>query len=731
MRRVLLLAGVLVLGFCVWLAAGGFGEAPAPAGPLPPVGTDPTPQPEQPSVAPTPLPEARSAVAVADEDAFVSESEDDGVIAKPVRDGVTMLVLDGDRRPMPNAKVDVRWRKGWGMYGNDRGRTDANGRFVTTVPMHEMLDGFTLLHPEHGELEYYDLFLPLANEPRTVMMFVPKLVSVRVLVRGTDGVAIGRAKVKGQVHPPDHAPREHPLLPYHPAGITDDHGRLTLAVLPSEVRFEVEADGFQPVGKTTAEIGPEGLDLLLLMQKTQVLHEVLVTVQVPEGMAPEVSAWAHADPPQLPVIPGVSYSDTQRQFAVRRRDATHFVVHAEPVSWKLSMHGKEFEWSSVPVAPTQTDVVVVMKRATKPPMAKLKCRILLPDGTPTSGEVMVHETPDLVYGSKVQTQYKQGHTAIVEREAKGKVCVSAWVYRYPIAVAGPIELTVGEHEVVLQLERPQSIRGRVVDADGKPVKAHVNVLRPAGVFQRLTEGVPAILPHSANGDTLGTLDDGAFWFEHLGAGEHELQVRADRFGWPGSKRVQPGEQDIVVRLGDGIEHLAKVEGRITRAGTDAGAAGEVWLKSEPYTNHVYVGADGRFRITAPPGRYTLEAVSLRCAYMRQGPRDLAAGFATWDLVATSCEPLFVRVTDAAGAPVKDVEVMAFDAEGNELNLVDAMGRPEYGAPETSKTGRIGLGGLPDVAIKLVFEKDGRRQELPVAAGTPRANELEVVWKSGS
>jgi hypothetical protein len=731
MRGVLLLAGVLVLGFTIWLASGGFAEVQAPVGPSQPAAVGAARQPAPAAQAAAAPPVERGPVAPTSDDRFVSESEDDGAITNPVRDGLTMLVLDGDRKPMPNAKVEVHWRKGWGMYGKDRGRTDVNGRFVTTVAMHEMLEGFTLRHEEHGEIEFFDAFLPLANEPRTVMVFVPKLVAVRVVVRGTDGFAIGTAKVKGEVAPVEHAPREHPLLPYHPEGVTDDRGQVTLMVHPGEVRFEVEAEAFELVGKASAEVGPDGLDLVLLMRKPPIRHEVQVTVQVPEGMAPEFHVSARADAPQLPVLSGVRYSDTQPHFAVLQVDATRFVVHAEPGSWQLFVSGKQFGRVLIPVAASQTEVVVALERAALPPMARLKCRILLPDGAQTWGEVMVHDTPDLVHGSKVGTEPKHGDLAIIEREPEGKVCVSAWVHGYPIAVAGPFELGVGEQEVVLQLERPLSIRGRVVDEEGKPVQAHVNVHRPAGALQQLEAGVPAILAHAASGDLGGTLDDGTFRFEGLGAGEHELHVWIDGCGWPARQRVQPGQQDIVVQLGQGIDHLAKVEGRMTRAGTNDGAPGAVWLRSGEHNEKVYVGADGRFRMAVPPGRYSLEAVSSRCAFVRQGLRDLAAELTTWDVVVAPSEPLFVRVVDQNGVPVAEMEVEAHDAQGVALPLVDAMGNPDGDVQETSKSGRVGLHGLPDVALVLVLARDGKRQAVPIAAGTPRTAELEVVWKPGS
>jgi hypothetical protein len=150
-----------------------------------------------------------------------------------------------------------------------------------------------------------------------------------------------------------------------------------------------------------------------------------------------------------------------------------------------------------------------------------------------------------------------------------------------------------------------------------------------------------------------------------------------------------------------------------------------------YSSHAFVADDGRFRITAPPGKYTLEAVSLRCAFVRQQPRDLAAAFSRWDLVVTPCEPLFVRVVDTKGVAVEGVTVRALDAAGKSMTFVDAMGNTDGDEQDTSSSGRAGLGGLPDVAVKLVFNKDGHRQELLVAAGTPRMAELEIVWKPGS
>lgn len=81
--------------------------------------------------------------------------------------------------------------------------------------------------------------------------------------------------------------------------------------------------------------------------------------------------------------------------------------------------------------------------------------------------------------------------------------------------------------------------------------------------------------------------------------------------------------------------------------------------------------------------------------------------------------------------MEGVEVQALDGDGVALSLVDEQGNPDGENQETSESGRAGLRGLPDVAFKLVFVLDDHRQELPIAAGTPRARELEVVWKPGS
>src|SRR5262249_35740822 len=64
---------------------------------------------------------------------FVSRTEEGEVVADAVRDGLEVLVLRQDRVPVADAGITAHWRKGFGLYGSDAGRTDARGRFATTV----------------------------------------------------------------------------------------------------------------------------------------------------------------------------------------------------------------------------------------------------------------------------------------------------------------------------------------------------------------------------------------------------------------------------------------------------------------------------------------------------------------------------------------------------------------------------------------------------------------------
>jgi len=139
---------------------------------------------------------------------FVSVDDEGDPIADPVRDGLSVLLIDEARRPLAGRSIDVRWRKGWGDYGNDRGTTDAQGRFATTVANSEMIEGVTVADDRVGVLESWFDFYASAHDERTVLCVCPTLHPLRLRVVDQRGDAVPGASVKLASGELDAAPRE-------------------------------------------------------------------------------------------------------------------------------------------------------------------------------------------------------------------------------------------------------------------------------------------------------------------------------------------------------------------------------------------------------------------------------------------------------------------------------------------------------------------------------------------
>lgn len=679
-------------------------------------------------------PEPRRAVAEPVVDAtFVSEGEETGVAADAVRDGVVILVLGQDRQALADAKLDVRWRKGWGKYGYDRGRTDARGRFPTTIAEYEMIDGVVLHDPELGNLEYWFDFLPMANDPRTVLVIAASVEPVAIRVVDQRGLPIAGASVAIEGGRFDGMPREHVLVPTKEDAMSDADGRVALRLPACAHTFKATADGYLTMYSLRATAPFAGRTLTLHLLDRRHLHDVAVTVLAPENAPTDYyfSASTQEVPADLPGLEPSGVEPVMMQLGYRREAPRQFVVQAPWLRWRCYAHNEGFA-GSAEVAAFATEAKLEIKALPAPPRARVKCRLLLPDGQETHGDVMVHKTPDLVYGSRESVSPKDPFVVV---EPGGKVCVSAWVYQYPPVVAGPIELTAGDHELTFQCVQPLSIRGRVVDEHGRPARATVNLRRPAGALRALAADVPAILADSASGDSLGIGEqgEGRFWFEYLGTGEHELCVSPEGLGWPARVRVMAGDQNVVVRLGTGLDDLVRVQGRVTMADSGQPVAGAQvrWL-GEHWQGNSYTDADGRYTQVVRPGRLHPEVWARRCAVLHGGEEELAVGLVTRDLALVPSEPLFVRVRSASGK-VPDVVIAGRDEHGRDLVFLDANGNFDGEVINVGSSGRVVLRGLPVTKFTLIVRENvgddarPRTQEVEVPANTPRATEFAIVW----
>ncbi len=669
---------------------------------------------------------ARAAVPPPPPPAFTCVDDDGNVVPDAVRDGVVIRVLGPDRLALAGTPLDVRWRKGWGEYGNDRGVTDARGELATTVSHHEMLEAVTLQHPTLGALERFSGFLPAFAEPRMVVCVVPALEPLVVRLLDERGRPVAGGTIECDVDREPVALREHPLL--HDPGelVTDRDGRVRLSVRAGEVVLRAKAERHVSLYQLTATVPVGGCTLTAHVLSADALHPVRVTLDTPHWISRlRVRAIGRELPP-LPDLASSGVEPLQQDYPVRWPARRAPVVDAPPTTWSCHVSADQCEPASVVVAPSTTDVPVTLRRRAATPVARLRCRLLDPDGVEVHGEVMVHTEPNLVRGSRHQVSTRDPW---VEVPPGGTAVVSGWRYRSPPAFAGPLVLTAGEHEVVLQFARPKVIRGRVVDERGEPVKASVALYRPAGLLQRLGTNVPPILDGVANGDSHTTGDDGVFRFEHVGDGEHALSARPKGNGWPTRRTVAAGDENVVLRLGENCGHLARVQGRVTRAGTGEGVASRVGWRAGDGVHERFTDADGRYTIALPPGTWRPEVKAPRHAYLLGEPTELAAGVTTtFDLVVTPSEPLFVVVRDAAGR-VPDVAIEAFDARGLPIVLLDAFANDD-GDARPGRNGRAVLRGLPDgeLRLRLTDANDALAiQDVVVPAGTRRDVELAIPW----
>ena len=671
----------------------------------------------------------RIVAAASAEDGFTSESEQRGVVAEPVRDGLAILVLGEDRVPRANAALEVHWRKGFGDYGNDRGTTDARGRFATTVAEFEMLEGVVLHDPVLGELSSWFDFLPMANDPRTVLVLVPDLQPVTVRVVDQRGVPVAGATVACERGTGESAPREFVLAPADAERAAGDDGRVVLHVPVGLHTLAAKAAGHQPMYTLRASVPRGGTALTMHMLGRQDHHEVAVTVIAPDDLAApvQVGGWSEHVPPSLPGLASEGVVPVQRQFEGRRLDARRFVVTVPVMPWRLTARADGCDWSWLDLGAADTAVTIELKRVPVRAEAKLRCRVLLPDGTPTFGEVVVHTAAEPLRGSRQLVREREPFIIV---PAGGKGCVSVWRTEYAPTFIGPIELTAGEQEVVLQLQQPQVVRGRVVDEAGQPVAATVNLRRPAGPLRLLQPELPAILAETFSGDSFTTADDGAFRFLELGPGEHELWVQPVTTGWPSRVRITPGDEHAVVRLGVGVDDLARIQGRVTMAGTGEPVAGaRVTWRSEAWQGSSYTDAAGRYAVAARPGVLHVEVMARRCAFHQGEPMEFRLGLSTANLALMPSDPLFVQVRGSDGK-VPKVEISAFDAMGRAIPFLDAYGNYDGDVVDVDDSGRAKLGGLPAAGVRLHLqgEDEGVAMDVEVPSTLRREVVFEILWQ---
>ena len=683
---------------------------------------------------------ARTAAPAAD---FVSVDEDGNPIANPVRDGIVLAVRFAGGQPCAQCPIVVHWRKGFGLYGKDRGATDADGRFTTTAREIPFFESLTIAHPTLGDFGNGATPVAAADDPRRVDYVVPAMVDVRVVVRDLTGAPLAGAKVAASPSPEPVGLRATMLAPRLPAPdaaespATDAGGVLTLRLPIGVCELAASVDGGKKAQTVHARVPAGGGEIALLALAPAARIPVAVTVDLPPGVdrIDWDNAWGNSPlpAPSSPLV--LSHVDEQRNYELVATGRGTYEARVDLLPWRVTMTTKAGLFAGAAVAAGQRAVRLALAPAppdpNAEPIALLRVEVRDVDDRPCSdATVRVHEQANLVHGSDRPVE-RDGRATLRERATGARVCVSARGRHTPWTISAPLALTEGEHHVTLRLLPGGTVRGRVVAADGRPLAAGVRLLRPALALRELADDVPELLESSASGERFGTGATGEFRFHGIGPGEHEVWARPADGSLPARVRVRAGD-DVTLRPGQGCEDVFRLAFDAVDAATGAAVAlsgltvrGAV---SDP-TRSEEGGGFGPAVVRA--GEVTVEAYAIGYAEFEQ--RFVVGPAAPRRELRLQRSPLrFVRVRDARGAPVWPAEVRARTANGADVGWIDAFGRWDGTVLRTEANGCVTLRGMPTGAHTLVVARgqrgDGPSQEFALDATAGLDARLELVWR---
>ncbi|MEQ1632104.1 MAG: hypothetical protein ABL997_07005 [Planctomycetota bacterium] len=671
--------------------------------------------------------------------AFHSEDDDGQVLVDAVRDGIVIEVRDSNGAPCGGYPVKVDWRKGWGMYGFDRGRTEKDGTFATTVAQIPFFESFSVEHPIHGELGSGTVPIPTADDPRRVVYVLPRMAELRFVARDLAGAPFAGAKFELRASPDPLGLRENVLVPdaAEPAR-TDAEGLLTARLPTGIADVEVSVGDERPALEARVRVPPAGGEVDLVLPNPDSRHELRITVVRPEeaGMLQRIHAWGRSDlpRPRSPLL--IQFESKQRDYEVHTASDGTFTAKVDALPFRIHAQSSNQWFDSKEVAANQREVQLVLRpippQQPKEPMAQIAVTVTGVDGTPASGaQVRLHLTPDLVYGS--DSTADQDGKLVLTAPATGKTaCVSARDYKLPFVLAGPVVLREGKQEVKLQLLPGGVIRVAVVNADGAPVKSDVLLRRPAGPLREMEGGGPEILPHSPSGDSGGTGESGTFDFDGIGPGVHEVWAFPDAGGLPARALASAGDA-VTLRLGDGCDDVHLLEVQVVDADT-----GEVLpyvairVDGSIYTP-VRDGERGPFRVPVRDGEVVITARAID--HVVQAVKFTARKGGPACTVRLEPSPLrFVRLVDENGIGMHPYELRGVTEAGEEIEFVDEHGNYEGSVVRTDRHGCATMRGLPRSGCTLIAEfggeTDGKRKErefaLPAGAGLDAR--FDLVWK---
>lgn len=723
----LLLVGLAALAGWLWHAPGPeetAGQDVRGAADPQPAGTDRSAA----NAAEQPDPSRTAVTGAADEvDAgFTCTDEDGEPLADAVRDGLVVELRQADGSRAGHQKVGVYWRKGWGNYGWDRGRTEADGTFASTVGLVQHFEEFSCASPA-GEFTFHGFPTPLARDPRRVVFQLPRLATMRFVVRDLQGAPVAGAWVQIQTLPLAGDGCENILSP---ADLddqqTDAEGVLQVELPPGTGSATVCLD--EGVPQLTAEfrVPLAGGTVDLALPQPAHRSPLQISIQAPSsaGAMHKVEVASDGPPPasRSPLVFG-GWAPTHEYKVHGSSGAYWALVDALPL--RVQAQSKAGWRASAKVAAGQRSVQLVLQPPEPPPapgpVAELVVTVVRDDGRPLAGcDVSLHQAPEF-HREPIADLDRNGMATVRKAATGAKLCILAKAAGTPLVLSDLLELREGRQTVTLVLPAGGTVRGVVLDAEGRPARAQVSLRRPEPSLVGMGFPGAAALPLSANEDTRWSGDDGRFELGAVGPGEHEVWARYDRLALPARAKVVAGGE-VTLRPGEGFADLHLLAVQVVGA-----EHGEPLLRSgirvPDALTEVYYEPEPRCHCVAVrPGTVSIEVRALDhvkqilTTTVQKGQAPL--------LVRMTPSPMRrVRFVDAAGGGVRDLLVTAMDPQGQPLDLLTALGT-DSAAAEVDDNGCVELRGLPPGACKLRVAsgrdeeqaKSAREFDLPAGAG---------------
>ncbi|HEY0142742.1 MAG TPA: carboxypeptidase-like regulatory domain-containing protein [Thermoanaerobaculia bacterium] len=297
----------------------------------------------------------------------------------------------------------------------------------------------------------------------------------------------------------------------------------------------------------------------------------------------------------------LAVTDEKGRFQLDGLDAVQQQVYAMPVG------DLEFHFSTVDLRRTRHGSVAL--KATR--AERLRGVVLDERRKPVGGAIVSFLHPQaplayLSYGAELAATRTAADGSFRMHSPHGEIRLAAIHARYAAAVSEPLDADKSKRKpLVITLRDGIEVRGRVLDADEKPVAdAAIAVLQdPAGTTPMPLDGMLS----SGNARPLfESAADGTFRLR-LNDKPHDVTVVKEGYAPARIGGFTPGGDPLRVVLTRG----ASIEGRVVRKDGGAVGEGEIFLGGEDGTHTMIpIAADGSFAATSlVPGEYSLTVVT--------------------------------------------------------------------------------------------------------------------------